>query len=175
MFPPSSTSSKLRYVTSPGPSGTVVWQAWMTSPGNDTTPPPNTPKRVATSEAQVRQVLASAGTLNQDTKALKYQKYLKDTLKTFISGYVDEFPEDGRFDELLNNGTNALFELIQEKGNVVENFVDFLEELVDKLIDEATHRIGTTYDNTNPEEKRAFEECIENIWKIFNDLSYDWY
>ena len=38
----------------------MVWQAWMASPGNDTTPPPNTPKRVATSEAQVRQVLASA-------------------------------------------------------------------------------------------------------------------
>lgn len=79
MFPPSSTTSKLRYVTSPGPSGTVVWQAWLASPGNDTTPPPNTPKRVATSEAQVRRVLASANDFDLDRRPdiLQFNGYVE--------------------------------------------------------------------------------------------------
>ena len=101
MFPESSTSSRLRYVTSPGPSGTVVWQAWMTSPGNDTTPPPNTPKRVATSEAQVRQVLASTG------HPIQHVNMLSEGLKKVVASnmQMDEFCQ--RYPEILDE--NARF------------------------------------------------------------------
>ena len=82
----------------------------------------------------------------------------------FLRGYEDPLPDSSHLDSLLNESAGKIVNHLTETTNM--DTEEFLEILVNPMIDEATHRIGNSYDENNPEQLAAFEECLKTIRSI---------